>query len=126
MANADVMSLAQGSEQMAKFGVNVPPGIPVFSLDEVAGAAKKMESPDGEVRNYVFPLVYCPLKTQACTADDPWVMFIPLCTHKTPLWDATNLDSHLSLRGNPIPRLCLSSIQPMACCSTNQVARRWW
>lgn len=34
---------------MAKFGVNVPPGIPVFSLDQVPDAAKKMASPDGEV-----------------------------------------------------------------------------
>jgi hypothetical protein len=37
---------------MAKFGVNVPPGIPVFSLDEVPAAAEKMASPDGEVLNF--------------------------------------------------------------------------
>lgn len=34
---------------MSKFGVNVPPGIPVFSLGEIDEAAKKMESPDGQV-----------------------------------------------------------------------------
>jgi len=35
---------------MQKFGVNVPPGIPVFAMGEVAKAAKDMSSPDGEVR----------------------------------------------------------------------------
>lgn len=39
----------QGSEQMSKFGVNVPPGIPVFSLDEIDDAASQMKSPDGQV-----------------------------------------------------------------------------
>lgn len=34
---------------MGKYGVNVPPGIPVFKVDEVAAAAEKMASPDGEV-----------------------------------------------------------------------------
>lgn len=34
---------------MASFGVNVPPGVAVHSLDEVKGAAEKMKSPDGEV-----------------------------------------------------------------------------
>lgn len=33
---------------MSKFGVNVPPGIPVFSLDEVNNAAQQMKSPDGQ------------------------------------------------------------------------------
>ena len=41
--------ILQGSEQMSKFGVNVPPGIPVFSLDEIDNAASKMKSPDGQV-----------------------------------------------------------------------------
>lgn len=41
--------LTQGAEQMSKFGVNVPPGVPVFSLDEVDAAAEKMRSPDGQV-----------------------------------------------------------------------------
>jgi len=39
----------QGAEHMQKFGVNVPPGIPVFAMGEVAKAAKDMSSPDGEV-----------------------------------------------------------------------------
>ena len=30
--------------------MNVPPGVPVFKLDEVKAAAEKMASPDGEVR----------------------------------------------------------------------------
>ncbi|KAK9819240.1 hypothetical protein WJX81_001505 [Elliptochloris bilobata] len=34
---------------MSKYGVNVPPGIPVFNVDEVKAAAEKMASPDGEV-----------------------------------------------------------------------------
>lgn len=34
---------------MAKYGVNVPPGIPVFSLDEVLPAAKKMADDSGQV-----------------------------------------------------------------------------
>ena len=41
--------ILQGSEQMSKFGVNVPPGIPVFSLDEIDNAATQMKSPDGQV-----------------------------------------------------------------------------
>lgn len=39
----------QSSEIMAKYGVNVPPGIPVFSLDEVLPAAKKMADDSGQV-----------------------------------------------------------------------------
>ena len=35
---------------MAKYGVNVPPGIPVFKAEDVQAAAEKMASPDGEVR----------------------------------------------------------------------------
>jgi hypothetical protein len=35
---------------MAKYGVNVPPGIPVFKAEDVKAAAEKMASPDGEVR----------------------------------------------------------------------------
>ena len=38
---------------MAKFGVNVPPGIPVFALGEVESAAKKMAGPDGEVSPHI-------------------------------------------------------------------------
>jgi len=35
---------------MAKYGVNVPPGTPVFKAEDVKAAAEKMASPDGEVR----------------------------------------------------------------------------
>lgn len=35
---------------MSQYGVNVPPGIPVFKLEEVAPAAKKMADAAGEVR----------------------------------------------------------------------------
>ena len=34
---------------MSKYGVNVPPGVPVFSIDEVDEAVKKMKSSDGKV-----------------------------------------------------------------------------
>ena len=49
----------QGAELMSKYGVNVPPGIPVFKVDEVKAAAEKMASPDGEVRGRL-PRVLCP------------------------------------------------------------------
>ncbi len=39
---------------MAKYGVNVPPGIPVFNIDEVKEAAEKMASPDGQVRSCLY------------------------------------------------------------------------
>lgn len=39
----------QGSQLMSQYGVNVPPGIPVFSLEEVPEAAKKMANAEGEV-----------------------------------------------------------------------------
>ncbi|KAK9828652.1 hypothetical protein WJX72_001349 [[Myrmecia] bisecta] len=40
----------QGAQVMSKHGVNVPPGIPVFKVEDVLPAAKKMASPkDGEV-----------------------------------------------------------------------------
>ena len=118
MASSDAMSVAQGSEQMAKFGVNVPPGIPVFSLDEVAEAAKKMESPDGEVRKLHISTCVSTSEKQACTTDDLSVMFLimRLC-HGMP-------QISTGIRAcNGI--LCLSSIQPMACCSINRVACRW-
>ena len=34
---------------MASYGVNVPPGVPVFKLDEVLPAAKKMADDSGQV-----------------------------------------------------------------------------
>ena len=37
---------------MSEYGVNVPPGIPVFKADQVAEAAKKMADEAGEVRRW--------------------------------------------------------------------------
>jgi len=34
---------------MAQYGVNVPPGMPVFKLDDVLPAAKKMADDSGQV-----------------------------------------------------------------------------
>ena len=34
---------------MSHYGVNVPPGIPVFKLDDVLPAAKKMADDEGQV-----------------------------------------------------------------------------
>lgn len=39
----------QGAELMSKFGINVPPGTPAFSLDDVAKAAEAMKDENGEV-----------------------------------------------------------------------------
>ncbi|KAK9915111.1 hypothetical protein WJX75_004823 [Coccomyxa subellipsoidea] len=39
----------QGAELMSHYGVNVPPGIPVFKLDDVLPAAKKMADDEGQV-----------------------------------------------------------------------------
>ena len=39
----------QGAELMSSYGVNVPPGIPVFKLDEVLPAAQKMADEEGKV-----------------------------------------------------------------------------
>lgn len=47
----------QGAELMSKYGVNVPPGIPVFKLDEVKAAAEEMASPDGEVRGKLLQVI---------------------------------------------------------------------
>ena len=35
---------------MAKFGINVPDGVPAFSVKEVEDAAKKLADEKGEVR----------------------------------------------------------------------------
>ena len=43
------VGLIQGAELMSQYGINVPPGIAIKSLDEVQSAAQKMASPDGEV-----------------------------------------------------------------------------
>lgn len=34
---------------MSKFGVNVPPGKPAFSMEDVKLASEAMADPDGEV-----------------------------------------------------------------------------
>ncbi|EFJ49309.1 succinate-coa ligase beta chain, succinyl-CoA synthetase mitochondrial precursor [Volvox carteri f. nagariensis] len=39
----------QGAQLMSKFGVNVPPGIPAKTLDEVAQAVEQMADENGEV-----------------------------------------------------------------------------
>ncbi|KAJ9514110.1 hypothetical protein QJQ45_002219 [Haematococcus lacustris] len=39
----------QGAELMAKFGVNVPTGIPAFTLSEVESAARKLADEKGEI-----------------------------------------------------------------------------
>eukprot|EP00878_Enallax_costatus_P009303 GHUV01009723.1.p1 GENE.GHUV01009723.1~~GHUV01009723.1.p1 ORF type:complete len:354 (+),score=99.44 GHUV01009723.1:206-1267(+) len=39
----------QGAELMSKSGINVPPGIPAFSLDDVKSAAGKMKDENDEV-----------------------------------------------------------------------------
>jgi len=39
----------QGAKQMAGFGINVPPGIPAFTVQEAVDAAKKMDGGSGEV-----------------------------------------------------------------------------
>jgi len=41
---------SQGAQVMSSHGVNVPPGIPAFTLDEVQTAAEQMASADGQVR----------------------------------------------------------------------------
>lgn len=41
----------QGAQLMAKFGINVPDGVPAFTVDEVAKAAEKMKDEKGEVRS---------------------------------------------------------------------------
>lgn len=39
----------QGAELMSKFGVNVPPGRPIFKLDEVGPACDELADSDGQV-----------------------------------------------------------------------------
>jgi succinyl-CoA synthetase beta subunit len=39
----------QGAELMSKFGVNVPPGKPVFSIDEVAPVCESLADAEGQV-----------------------------------------------------------------------------
>ena len=46
----------QGAKQMAGFGINVPPGIPAFTVQEAVDAAKKMDGGSGEVRRHSLSL----------------------------------------------------------------------
>lgn len=39
----------QGAQIMSQYGINVPPGIPVFKVDEVPAAAEKMKDESGDV-----------------------------------------------------------------------------
>lgn len=39
----------QGAQLMSKYGVRVPPGVPVFALDQVDAAVKQMVNESGEV-----------------------------------------------------------------------------
>ena len=42
--------LFQGAQLLAQHGVNVPPGIAVTKVEDVAAAAKEMAGDDGEVK----------------------------------------------------------------------------
>ncbi len=42
-------SMLQGAELMSRYGVNVPPGVPVFKLEEVLPAAQKMADEQNQV-----------------------------------------------------------------------------
>ena len=44
---------------MSQYGINVPPGIPVFKVEEVAPAAKKMADAEGQV-GAARPQAGCP------------------------------------------------------------------
>lgn len=44
-----VMACLQGAQLMSKFGINVPDGVPVFQLDQVLPAAKRMADDKNEV-----------------------------------------------------------------------------
>lgn len=47
--NDNVHDVSQGAELMSQYGVNVPPGVPVFKLEEVLPAAKRMADEEGQV-----------------------------------------------------------------------------
>lgn len=49
-ANAAICLISlQGAHLMSKFGINVPPGLPAFTLDDVAKAAEEMKDENKEV-----------------------------------------------------------------------------
>ncbi len=62
-----ILHCLQSSEIMASYGVNVPPGVPVFKLDEVLPAAKKMADDGG----------------QACSSWPLNLPFMSLLSHQT-------------------------------------------
>ena len=39
----------QGAQLMSQYGINVPPGIPVFKLDQLDAAVQKMKNDEGLV-----------------------------------------------------------------------------
>jgi len=47
--NSSIIITLQGAQLMSQYGINVPPGIPVHSLDEVGPAADKMADEEGDV-----------------------------------------------------------------------------
>lgn len=51
-----MICLVQGAELMSKFGVNVPPGKPAFSLEDVKLATEAMADQDGQVPAPQLPL----------------------------------------------------------------------
>ena len=48
------LAALQGAQVMSSHGVNVPPGVPAFSLDEVQKAADEMANEDGEARHFCY------------------------------------------------------------------------
>lgn len=44
-----LLACLQGAQIMSQYGINVPPGIPVFKVDEVPAAAEKMKDENGDV-----------------------------------------------------------------------------
>ncbi len=59
----------QGAELMSSYGVNVPPGIPVFKLDEVLPAAQQMADEEGKVRQRSLHTSAACFHMQICHAD---------------------------------------------------------
>jgi len=53
------MTLLQGAELMSKFGINVPPGKPAHSLDDVAKAVDAMKDENNEVGKPYAMLSLC-------------------------------------------------------------------
>lgn len=74
----------QGAKQMAGFGINVPPGIPAFTVQEAVDAAKKMDGGSGEVRRHslsLFPSVSLGGGRSSCRDQPPSSPFSRILTH---------------------------------------------